>query len=826
MKILRVKARGFIGFKNGMGQDEIDVDLSGLAGLVGLAGENGRGKTTFLEVCSPFRTLASRRGKLNDHVYLRDSFKEVTFELGGDEYRCLVKIDSGSARSEGFVYKNDNPEVNGKVTEYDQYITDLIGSQNLFYSSVFCAQNSQKLSDMRPGEIKELFVEFLQIKKYEEWEKTSKMAGAYLAGMSNSTESEINRLRKNLDAISASSEEIITNLKNSLESNLDLFNSTDFSLSLLKDEREVLNKQHIENQIKESKRADIDRKIAEIQTNIDEISKNSELKRSDIDGKIRALNHEIRILENVLIHKSMIDEADSKLKSKLTELKECELSLTMLSGSENGIRGDIDRKKAEIDGLREKLQSVSENSMGDISKLKTKKSQLGNELHSLKSSNYPGVRTIQELNLSLNYHRKQLDSFAGIDPDCISTTCKFIHGANESKIKIPEILEELRSEQMKETAWYDSNNEQIKEKESQIEKSTQELISRESESSRLKTEISGEISDLNQAITNDNRSLAEIIHKTTQIKKQIETIKNECARLEELLKMRSEIEVAEGKVKMLKEKERELTMEQLEISSKLEKNTHELYKLIDVLKQDRAENALCPGIKEKLGYNSMEILNKENELNNLMKERVQIEERIKTEEGKTIEAEKIKADIEELEAKKKGIDTEISEWNYLQYACSKKGLQILEIDGVTPLIVRDANEILHSSFGGEFTLKIVTKDEETGAEVFQIWVIKNDGSEVLIENLSGGQKVWCLKALRLAMTLISKEKSHKSLQTAFADEEDGALDEEKAARFIRLYRAFMTEGGFDTCLFISHRPDVIAMADHRLQFTEAGIMAA
>ena len=94
-----------------------------------------------------------------------------------------------------------------------------------------------------------------------------------------------------------------------------------------------------------------------------------------------------------------------------------------------------------------------------------------------------------------------------------------------------------------------------------------------------------------------------------------------------------------------------------------------------------------------------------------------------------------------------------------------------------------------------------------------------DGSEDDFGNLSGGQKVWIAKALSLGMTLVSKRKSGRNFMTLFADEEDGALDSEKALEFIQLYRSMMITGDFETCFYISHNPEVVAMADHVIDFS-------
>ena len=170
------------------------------------------------------------------------------------------------------------------------------------------------------------------------------------------------------------------------------------------------------------------------------------------------------------------------------------------------------------------------------------------------------------------------------------------------------------------------------------------------------------------------------------------------------------------------------------------------------------------------------------------------------------------------------VTSEASQWRYLQNACGKSGLQALEIDGVAPLITGYANDLLTSTFGPNFSVRLITQDPETGKEVLDIVVIRGDGSETSLENLSGGEKVWVLKSLRLAITLVSKQKSGRDFKTIFCDEEDGALDVEKAQAFVGLYKSILHVGGFNACFYISHNPDVVGMADHQILFSKEGIL--
>ena len=79
MKINRIKLRGFVGIKKGMGLDEVELTLADLHGLIALDGPNGFGKTTVLDNLQPYACLASRSGALSHHVFLRDSSRELDF---------------------------------------------------------------------------------------------------------------------------------------------------------------------------------------------------------------------------------------------------------------------------------------------------------------------------------------------------------------------------------------------------------------------------------------------------------------------------------------------------------------------------------------------------------------------------------------------------------------------------------------------------------------------------------------------------------------------------------------------------------------------------
>lgn len=237
---------------------------------------------------------------------------------------------------------------------------------------------------------------------------------------------------------------------------------------------------------------------------------------------------------------------------------------------------------------------------------------------------------------------------------------------------------------------------------------------------------------------------------------------------------------------------------------------------------------LTKRIEPELEEDSVERLTRildvvEKDISRLKTERATMQERIRSCEKALKERELLNAKIENANALVKKARSDIYDWEYVRKACGKDGIRALEVDAVAPTIAYHANELLHRTFGPAFSVKFITTDPETGKEVLKIVAIREDGSEDEAANLSGGERVWILKACRLAQTLISKEKTGRNVETALADEEDGPLSESKAMDFIRMHQAFKSLGGFRKVFFISHKPPVVAMADSQVNFTPTGI---
>ena len=179
-ELVSLRLRGSTGIKKGIGKDEIGIDFDGYdSGLIALTGDNGKGKTTLIENCLPYPQLLTRKGKLQDHFCLRDSFREVVYRDRDTKrmVKCLIQIDgetkSGSCNY--FAYTSADggasweavPGVDKNAAPYEAFVLSTFGPLELFLRTAFIAQRPTKnlpdLTDATAGEKKTLFVELAGI---------------------------------------------------------------------------------------------------------------------------------------------------------------------------------------------------------------------------------------------------------------------------------------------------------------------------------------------------------------------------------------------------------------------------------------------------------------------------------------------------------------------------------------------------------------------------------------------------------------------------------------------------------------------------------------
>lgn len=831
MKNISMFIRGAIGIYKGLGRDEIFFDLSGKTGLIALAGPNGKGKTTFLELMSLYRTLASRKGSLKHHFRLRDSRVEHKFMYDGDEYHLIWKIDSGSDKSEAFIIINGESVVNGKNTEYDKYIVEKFGSQTLFYNSVFCAQGSGNMSTMTTGKIKELFVEFLRIERLAVWEKECKQGVAYfqkkldiLSGKIETCQAELLTF-ENLDKEIKHSELTIS-------SKVLYLKDADKEIKQLDKTINDLNAKSEKQKTDITRKEELETELEKLKHDRDQIQEKINLETKTFNEKKAAFDKEMEPVDIILADKEKILKASSRIKNLerweryFSNCFECSIDeQAMIDKDIKDVESRKESLNNQITGLENDLILDGLKTM--LNYLVKRKFDFDSNDSILKSKLKSAENDFSLMQATQNVKACKEKIAIAIDPDCKSTTCPAIGIVALAKNELPG-LEKLESVRKKEV------NSSIKDIKTAITLCTANLIDIESKTRHCMMDHEGVSKSITSAILEFQKKIDVLDLSKKELlswyldlddikgfyKSALADKRALISNLEELSSKKSQIEVAEEKKKSIKKQTEQLVKDYSNRKVDLEKTKYKLMMSFSKIKESisKIEDGIDDTIANQIincGTNKADSVIKQA---NIVKNLDELKEDAAVLKNNKARKETISKDLLSKQSDEKTFKKELSEWYYLQLACSKTGLQALEIDGAAPLITAEANILLDKAFGLESQIKIITQDPETGKEVFWIKVIREDGSEDDFSNLSGGQKVWISEALSKGMTLVSKRKSGRNFESLFADESDGALDSEKAIDFMKMKRATMDAGGFVQYLFISHNPDVVAMADHVIDF--------
>jgi len=188
MQALSLRLRGFRGIRDGLGLDELTLDLQRLAegaALVAIAGANGRGKSTVMDNLHPYLTMPSRAAQAGpggfsyyDQVCLPENEKDLHWAHAGRSYRSQVVIrmngrTASRRKTEAYLLTLDDAGTwcpaalpdgtvsDGKVETYARCVEAICGPADTFFTSVFSAQGKRQLSAYRNGEIKALLADLL-----------------------------------------------------------------------------------------------------------------------------------------------------------------------------------------------------------------------------------------------------------------------------------------------------------------------------------------------------------------------------------------------------------------------------------------------------------------------------------------------------------------------------------------------------------------------------------------------------------------------------------------------------------------------------------------
>ncbi len=183
-----------------------------------------------------------------------------------------------------------------------------------------------------------------------------------------------------------------------------------------------------------------------------------------------------------------------------------------------------------------------------------------------------------------------------------------------------------------------------------------------------------------------------------------------------------------------------------------------------------------------------------------------------------------------LEVDRATTEAELADWTRLAADLGKDGLQAMVIDGAIPELNLITNELLHAAFGTRWTIDVRTQTADAKGrrllETLDVWFVDTErGREGLAETLSGGEKTIVAEALSLALTAIACRQAGADRPTLIRDESAGQLSPGKTRAWIEMMRRAADIIGADRILFVNHNPETWDLADARIEVRSAGAAA-
>jgi len=827
---MKIRLRGAKGILAGPrltwnGCEEIEIDFTGKTGLIALSGENGAGKSSVLECLSHYPQMVSRGGALYNHFMGRAAEKEFESEFMGNTYRSLVKMDCDQSKQEGYMWVNGKPTVNGKISAFSAFCNETFGSPYAYFRSQFSPQKSKatkemQIENMDRSVFQKLLREFLNLQRYDGWEGTAKQAANYYQGQVAGVYQRI----ANLQAVTIYRE---TNefLYSEAGDKAEMLRADKTLLSYTLDEKRqavdalkaiiqqnalaLARKKDLQGQI-DRLEGDLKKEKAEAAKEIDSLSIKYRAGKDQINNTIIVLNDR----ENIEAAAETVRDLESGLTGLIATIEEMNQNVPVYQKKCHDLETTIAQLRQQVKDLENDPENILlEKATSELDR------QHGEKLRELR-----GLDDSRELfNLDAQIENakdmtKALDKRGSTCPTPPPADCSFIAGA----LRAAEILPDLETKRKNLLCTIAINRHMTEEAIEKIKKEAAGILSEKALRIETIKVLTSTIDEQLRTTTHGLRNAQQVLLSTTQLltahRKDLTQKREEIGKQKALADRLPEVRIAEERKKDLERHLAEITEAGLQrregwiVREKFFLSEIQTWSasLAAILIDDVAPSTLIAVLREII------------EIENVRIPAVEIEIQIARDQIATLRAELTRIetaekDLAEVQNERSILVKNMTSWRYLQFATGKTGLQNLRIDGAAPRIVYNANRLLSQAYGALYSIRLETQNE-AGKEDLQIKIIMENGQEVYLDDLSGGQRVWNVQALWLAMSLLNQEKSGRKYDYFCADENDGALDAENAEKFTALYRPFMQQAELSQLIYISHKESCRAMADHILTF--------
>jgi exonuclease SbcC len=799
MQPLLLTLKGFRGIRDGLGLDEITLNLKRLptgAELIAIAGANGAGKTTLMDCLTPYLTLPSRAAAVGgfsfyDHVCLPLSEKDLTWRHEGRTYRSRAVIRLGGRRRiEAFLHVrseagqwvpvalDDGTRSDGRVETYTRCVEGICGSEDTFFTSVFCAQGRRQLSTYRNAEIKALLADLLGQEEIRAWgQKAAETARLLKAGLI--------AVRQEEAALTGESQRIET-ARQQLAGVSNRLGLAERAKQAAQSEVEAAQARHVrlvaaqeQSQATQTRRAQL---TAERQAIYDNAATAARTLKSQDQGEGQRL---MRLDQRVA---DRLHQQRARHQVLMQSRKRC---------------FDVLAESAAVQRATRRLQLAER-----VRDVRVTRTQAGRKQVEALAQGQGAARLIQQKMAGIEReagkamlkaeelaHRFGLTGEVPCAGTDLQGACKLLGDAREAQALIPSAkaqITQLSRERRQAQQELDAAHQQGQ----TLQGAPQALAWAEHREGVARERVSrmAVLASKMDACEQANTALAEIELELTALGNETSAAETVDERTE-----RRQIDTSRRAISaQLAQQAKQTAAAVARVDNALaalpaEFDARQLMRAAEDLKTARAALATA-----------------EQSMMAAVRDQQTLEELSKQAAGLVEHQQQIGARIAHVE-------TELGSWNLFARCMSNDGLIALAIDDAGPALASLSNDLLLACYGRRFTVSIHTlRENGKGDQKEGFDIIVHDGmtgESKSVGMMSGGERTWVEACLTRAIALYLARHTGRRYTTLFSDEADGALDPERKRMFMAMKREVRRLGGYEREFFVSQTPELTAMAD-------------